>query len=413
MDTRQSLRRGNGPAGRRVVVPLMAAVTLLAACGTGDTSDEESYGGSDLAGSPIVVGAMFSETGVASEVDAAALQVLEAWAKHTNATGGIGGHPVELKVEDTRNDPSQGVSLAEEFIADEDITAVFLASNGVEGAVGPLFAESDLAVTGVGYNPTVWSALPNFYTVATTFPASINLMAASAAAVGAENAALVACVEGPDCLSAAELFETASEAEGLEYTGALQVAAQAPNYTAECLRMLDEDVQFAQLNLASETAGRLVTDCLRQGYDGWFGASLGTVAPKLYADVPGIRLAGGIFGFPWWSDAAPVEEFRAAMEEQDVSDEVYGNPHSTAVWAAAELFRAALAGVDEETEVTRAMVQEGYGTIQGETLDGLLPQEISYAAGEPAPPVNCYWLYSYEDGEFSGGNEPSCEEPIA
>ena len=59
------------------------------------------------------------------------------------------------------------------------------------------------------------------------------------------------------------------------------------------------------------------------------------------------------------------------------------------------------------------MVQEGYGTIQGETLDGLLPQEISYAAGEPAPPVNCYWLYSYEDGEFRGGDQPTCDAPVA
>ena len=54
------------------------------------------------------------------------------------------------------------------------------------------------------------------------------------------------------------------------------------------------------------------------------------------------------------------------------------------------------------------MVTEGYGTIQGETLDGLLPQETTFTPGQPAPTVDCFWLYTYENSEFSGGDEPTC-----
>ena len=45
-----------------------------------------------------------------------------------------------------------------------------------------------------------------------------------------------------------------------------------------------------------------------------------------------------------------------------------------------------------------------YDGIDGETLDGLLPQPMSFNANEPAPPVTCYWLAEYEDGEFTGSS---------
>jgi branched-chain amino acid transport system substrate-binding protein len=196
----------------------------------------------------------------------------------------------------------------------------------------------------------------------------------------------------------------------VEYTGAILVAQTAPNYTAECLQVIDKGVEFVQLAVSAEAAARIVTDCQRQGYEEWWGASGGSVIPSFYDEVDGLRLAGGVNGFPWWVDSEPVQEFRDAMEEQGVGEETYGTPSATAIWATAELLRQALSAVTEDEDVTRATVQEGYGSLQGETLGGLLPQEYSFTPGQPAPPVNCYWLYQFEDGEFSGGDEPSCSE---
>jgi branched-chain amino acid transport system substrate-binding protein len=49
-----------------------------------------------------------------------------------------------------------------------------------------------------------------------------------------------------------------------------------------------------------------------------------------------------------------------------------------------------------------------YGTIADETLDGLLPEPLTFTAGEPGPPVDCFWLYTAEDGELSADFEPTC-----
>jgi branched-chain amino acid transport system substrate-binding protein len=39
---------------------------------------------------------------------------------------------------------------------------------------------------------------------------------------------------------------------------------------------------------------------------------------------------------------------------------------------------------------------------------------VTYTAGQPAPPVSCYWLYTYQDGKFSdGGAAPSCDKPAS
>lgn len=42
-----------------------------------------------------------------------------------------------------------------------------------------------------------------------------------------------------------------------------------------------------------------------------------------------------------------------------------------------------------------------YHTISGETLDGLLPQPITYTAEGAQPLVRCFWLLELEGGEFA------------
>jgi branched-chain amino acid transport system substrate-binding protein len=398
--------------GRRAAVSAAVAVTLLAAAGCGAGSASGTTDTAGLSGTPIVIGAMVDQSSPTSGTDRPAADVVKAWAEHTNKNGGIGGHPVELRLEDTRGDAPTATTVAETFLGDDSVVAVLMASSGVEGAVGPLFAQSDLAVSGVGYNPQVWSALPNFYSVTTTFPAVVDLQARSAAGVGATKLAVLACAENPNCSAAAPLLEKAAGATGLAYAGLVTVSASAPNYTAECLKLVGDGVDFAQLSASEETSSRVVADCQRQGYQGYFGASSGSVTPGLYADSPGVRLAGGVNGFPWWIDTPAVASFRQAMDQQGVPATTYGDPHATGMWAAAELLRTALKGVTKDSAVTRATVQDGYGAIQGEDLGGLLPMPMTYRSGQPAPPVSCYWLYSFADGKFAAGSDrPTCDQP--
>ena len=61
-----------------------------------------------------------------------------------------------------------------------------------------------------------------------------------------------------------------------------------------------------------------------------------------------------------------------------------------------------------DAPVTRQTVLDAYGSIDHATADGLLAQPVTFRAGQPAPPVNCYWLFQYSDGNFRGNFRPSC-----
>jgi branched-chain amino acid transport system substrate-binding protein len=99
----------------------------------------------------------------------------------------------------------------------------------------------------------------------------------------------------------------------------VEVAADAPNYPAECLVFIDRGADFIQIGATETVATRLASDCVAQGYDGWFGASAGSVTPGLYQDVD--KLTGGLNAFPWCADAEPVQNFRDVMDEQGVSED--------------------------------------------------------------------------------------------
>ncbi|ADJ45602.1 branched-chain amino acid ABC transporter periplasmic protein [Amycolatopsis mediterranei S699] len=397
------------PAFTRFRWPAGVAVVALAAaaCSTTGSAATDTHG---LTGTPIKIGVLANVSGPTGASEASATKVFQAWAAHTNQAGGIGGHPVQVVVKDTKEDAPAAAAAARSLISDSSIAAVVAASTSTDAAVGSILADSGLPVTGgIGYNPTVWGKLKNWFGLTTTFPQVVNMQIASAQPVGGSAISVVACAEEPACVAAVPLFEAAAKAAGKTYSGTMQVAAASPNYTAQCLDLVNRKVNFVQLSISPAVGVRVVKDCQAQGYAGYFGSSASAISPTLYRTA-NIRLAGALNAFPWWADTAPVKAYRAAMSEQGVSDDDAGQPASTAMWASGELFKKALTSAAGKASdpVTRQTVLGAYGKVKGETLDGLLPQPITFTAGQPAPPVNCYWLYQYQNGAFAGSAQPTC-----
>jgi branched-chain amino acid transport system substrate-binding protein len=400
-----------------VVAALLALALVASACGDDDTeAGSEGNGGNGgpppseemPPGTPIRIGVLIDESGPQSPTNTGVPEVLQAWMNHTNANGGVADRPVELVLEDSRGDAPTATSVAQGFIDDDSIDAMVMYDTN-EGAVGEPVAEARLPVVGgMGYLPTVWGALPNWFGITTTFPSVVYEQVIAAQEQGAETLAAAPCAEVPACAAAQPVLEGAIDALGLDFVGAVEVAADAPNYTAECLEFVDRGAEFVQI-AATETVGtRLAADCVAQGYDGWFGASAGSVTPGLYQDVD--KLTGGLNAFPWYVDAEPVQNYRDVMDEQGVSEEQYGTPVATSAWATLELFKKTIeANVDAiSDDLTRDEVITAYGTVRDETLDGLLPNPITFTADQPAPPVDCFWLYTAEGGEMTGDFEPTC-----
>lgn len=296
-------------------------------------------------------------------------------------------------------------------MGDDSVLGVLLVDAAGESSYAKTLSDGGLPVLGgMGYFPTVWSALPNVFGITTTFPSVVNMQPLSAQHVGAERVGTAVCAEVDSCAAGSSVYKAAAEKLGLSFTSEVRVAASAASFTAECLQFISTDTQVIQFSASGPLGARLYEDCVQQGYTGYLGAAAGTVNPRLYGADPDIKLTGALNAFPWWVDAPPVQHFRDVMAAGGVDEEHYGLPTAPATYASLELFKSAMEGPAAlPASPTRADVLAAYGSVKDETLDGLLPQPMTFAAGQPAPKVTCFWLYTYEKGAFAGDFAPTCD----
>jgi branched-chain amino acid transport system substrate-binding protein len=395
---------------RRAVAVACAPALLagLAACSTADPIAAGS--GAATGPTPVRIGVVANIGGPSGNEEGEASRVLEVWADETNKHGGIGGHPVEMIVRNTREDTDTAMRVARQFVEDPTVVAVVHVSNATEAVVGEYFADSDLPVVGgIGYNPQVWSYLPNWFSMTTTYPAVVDMQAAAAISVGARTVSAAVCAEQEDCAAAVPRLQKAVATAGIGYGRTVQVPRDGTGDAAQCRELISDGTDFVQLAVVPAVGARFAQACTAAGYTGYFGASAAVVSPTLMA-TPGIKVAGGLNGFPWWVNDPPVQKYRDAMAENDVEESVWAQPVATALWAAAELFARTMADKTgpADVAVTRKTVLDAYGSVTGATLDGLLPQPITFRAGQPAAPVDCFWLYQYSGGAYRGTLRPSC-----
>ena len=87
------------------------------------------------------------------------------------------------------------------------------------------------------------------------------------------------------------------------------------------------------------------------------------------------------------------------MDAAQLTEEDFGNSSYTALWSSLETFRTAMAGAPANP--ISADVFDAMYALEDEDLGGLLPQAVNFEAGQPAPPVSCFWYYEYSDGTFT------------
>lgn len=381
----------------RATVAIAALALVLAACGDSEGADTVDEG-AKLDGEPIKIGFAVSLTGPQSSSTAGSAPAAQAWAQQTNADGGINGRPVEIVVVDTKNNASAAQAAAKKLVEDEDIVAMMVTDSVAEGAVGEYLQGEDIPVIGSGgYNQDVWNKLPSFLTQSPNSLVVIQSLLTAAVASDASEFAAAVCAESATCAEGADaVFGPGTEAAGLGYGGYVKVTTSAANYTAECLSFNEKDADYIAVLVPVDTAVRVMSDCVQQGYEGAFATSSTSFNPTKYGEIPGMNMIGTLNGFPWWADDPQVQRFRDAMDKYE-SDTDIASTSTTTVWTSLELFKKAL-GADTDT-VTRDSVFASYYALKDETLDGLLPQPITYTEGQPAPVVNCFWQYDFTAGD--------------
>jgi branched-chain amino acid transport system substrate-binding protein len=375
--------------------------------------------------SPVVVGALVDVTGTASGDRARLAKVLPAWQKFVNAHGGLGGHPVTLDIHDTTSDAATAQAEATALIAKQPV-AIYLDSSAVESAIAQSLGASGIPIMGVGYSQAVWGAkltslgvncdasgkpvpcaLPNAFTLATTFGAVIDMSAVAAKQDGATKVAMVACAEIDSCSSAEPEFQATVKALGMQYGGLIKVSSSAPDYTSECVQMMQDKVDYVFTAIQEAGTVNLWNSCADQGFTGKFVSSTSAVCCNLLK-IDGLRLVGSINAFPWWVDDAPVAQFRDAMSAAGLSEDDYASSTATGAWSGLQLLAKASAGLPEAP--TKEDVLDGLYSLKDETLDGLLAP-VTFTRGQPAPPRDCFWLLTYENQKLSnplGGLKYAC-----
>jgi branched-chain amino acid transport system substrate-binding protein len=377
----------------RALVALAVGALALTACGSG--SDQAASSGPT--GTPIKIGMAVPLTGDTADTAKAQVSVAEAWQDWVNDNGGIGGHPVEVLAEDSKASGQVLLGVMKRFVEDEQVAAVVMTDTTAEGAVGDYLAQQNVPVIGAsGFDARLWSKLPNFYSIGTTVPSTLAGQVEVAKSLGAKKFGVIVCAEVPACKEAEKVFEPLARGAGMEYAGLATVASADANYTAACLSQIQQGADFISINVKPAIAVRLMADCKQQGFTGYFGRNSTGFSQASDEQVADTKSGISLNGFPWWVDAAPVQNFRDVMD-QYASGTDYRDSGSTTTWAALELFRKALGS--PSGDVTRQTVTDAYGTVKDETLDGLLPMPLTFAAGQPAPKVPCFWLASYTAGD--------------
>lgn len=386
--------------GRLRALALALAVPLIVtSCGSDNASDDAG-GSKDSgdSGETIKIGLAIAQTGSSAPLYAGGAETAEAWVKAVNERGGINGQQVELVVKDTQSTPTSGQAAVTELVDQEKVDALMMADDSTTGAVSDYLVGENIAVIGEnGFDTSTWGAKPNFFTQTTLPPYTTTAELIAAQAVDASKVGAVVCAEFPDCKKIGDLLEPSADALGLEYTGLATAAGDAAGYTAECVSLMDEGSDEIILALSSATASRVIADCTQQGYDGWFGISSLSVDMSVLEKLSDARINGDVSAFPWWADAEPVAAFREAMEKY-APDANFRSNSSTGTWTALAMFEKAVTA-SGQSDVTRESVLEAYYQVKDETLDGLLPEPVTYTEGEPAPTIKAAWVFTYESGD--------------
>lgn len=414
---------GHRLSGALLVAAAAVALALtVAACGGGGAESSATDAASTASttqkapsGTPLKIGVLADSSGPNSNGQGNGPQALSAWAEAVNAEGGVAGHPVEMVIDDTKGDAATATSQVKQLTGDPSVVAMVLFDVSTEGVVAEEIDKAGMPVIGgMGYDPEAWGKLPNWLPLTTSFPAVIEMGMVMGAENGGTTAAFAICGENPSCAAAEPLAKGAAEGVGMSFAGNIKVLASTPDFTAECLQIKEHNVDYVALALQTITSMRLISECQTQGYTGQWGIWDGSVLPQVIEENDsGVPVSIGLSAFPWFAEEGPAQAYREMMEGQGVSESVWADPHATAAYATMQLFRKTLdknAG-SLPASPSRSDIIKTYGTIKNESLEGLLPQPVTFTPNKPEPPIECYWLGKFENGTFSGATlaEPSCE----
>jgi len=397
---------------RRVKIVLLGISAALAvtACssssgssgGAGGSSPSSVAATQSLAAGPkpsgtsITIGVISDQTGPnAQNYNEGVPQVAQAWADWINATqGGLKGHPVKVVTEDTQSVPGTAAGEARQLVEQDHAVAIVAMSSYAATMYTYLAGQKIPLIGGDGGARSPGDNL--WFPVDAAGAGIFEGPAVVAKDSGAKSIAGAVCSESAACQQIAGALKSYAPTIGLAYKGSVSMSNSATTATAQCLEFAGSGADSVAVYLGLNAASLIVSDCRSQGYKGSFIqlAPVDKTFQTLNAQMLSLNR-----GFPWWSTAAPVVQYRSVMAAYQPSAD-YESSQASETWASLQILSYAMdkSGPAASAAVTGPDVITALQTaVKGVTLDGILPQPITYSASGDTV-INCFWATQYSPG---------------
>ena len=390
-----------------------ASVLALTACGGGNSNAASvSSGGAAtssgpaLTGTPIPIGVISSLSGPQAPSSNQGDTVAPAWAEWVNANGGLNGHPVKIISVDDGGDPAKAQAAEKKLVDEDKVVAILVGSDNLVPAYDQDAISKGVPLVSGSANSADW------YSNAGMFPTVTDVVSGQATQLlvaqkygHAKKFADLYCAEVAACANGTKIQEPVAGKLGIGFTS-LAVSSTATSYTAQCLQLQQDKVDYAQLNFSSAAAAKFIQDCQAQGFNPTWGSSAGAIG-KDFLDIDGITVYGPAYAFPSVADTAPAKTFRDAMK-QYAKDDNWAEGTGSFTWSGLEVLRKALANAGDQ--VTPQDVTTALNTISNEDLDGLLANPITFTAGQPVAFGShpCAFVISVKDGKTQAPEGTVC-----
>jgi branched-chain amino acid transport system substrate-binding protein len=400
-----------------LLAAVCAAVVGLAACGSSGKSTSATTTGAAAGttapatntakGTTLTIGVIESVTGAPGQTGriTAATDIMNAWAKQTNANGGINGHPVKVIAENDNADPAQAKSALTTLVQQDHVLAIVgQDASSTEPTWGPyILANKTPVIGGTAYSAN-WFTNPYFYPATTTVVSNVwgqPYTVKQQQPTGAKIASLL-CSNATVCQGATKIISGAAQQLGIPIVYNQTADAAAVSYTPQCLAMKSSGA--TALIPSGINYVNVIRDCNRQGFHPLvITTNYGPTPSAIHQNSSTlVGLVGPAPAFPPFQAFPQTQGYFNLLKAYAPSYLPGGSAYNTTTlqgavdaYVAAQAFAKGIenANIPASATATRTELVQGLSMFNNETLGGISPP-LTYSNGtKPNPQVKCFYLY--------------------
>jgi branched-chain amino acid transport system substrate-binding protein len=400
-----------------VVAAALAVVASVSACSSSSTSSSSSppatagSTGAKAAASPITVGVICSCSGPFGADQTPAWDVLQAWQKSVNASGGLNGHPVDFTYKDNGSNPGTAATDAQSMVSAKVDAIIDL--DILDAVWAKSASAAKIPVIGGNFTTPFYYTDPNWYPSGQTNDSITFSVVATAKRAGATNLGQLYCAEAVQCQQSVPLIKAAGKTLGVPDVYNSSIAATAPNYTAQCVAAKQAGVTAVFIGDSTSIVARVAEDCSKQGYNPIY-VTEGTGFTNQVLTTPGLsdHSWASFPILPFFSNAPAVTAMNTVVDKYFPGVRQNSSTWSefaVQAWTAGLLLAQAVknAGVTASGTVSAALITQGLGMVSNETLGGFSPS-LNFSSSKHA--VDCWFTGRVQGGKATQVGGLTCEK---